>query len=657
MSHQRNTFARARIAVATTAVMAMVAALTALTTPAQATPVTNTGTVYNTDWASAGLGGVDDGDGTVTLAGVSGTVTKALLYWHGIDIGGTGETYDASAITFASSPVVGSSLGDANTNCWGDGSSRTYRADVTSLVTGNGAFLVAGLSSSATEHANGLSLVVFFNDGNATNNRDVVLFEGNDSIYNVFFPYPGEDEGWHDTLAGIAYTSGSASLQLHVADGQPFGDHTLSLTGGLGAPMAIPDTATLYDGISVPSDGQERANAGSGMWDIHSFDITSTLGVGTNTLNLDADSGNDCLGLVLAAIDLPAGAAPPEICGNGIDDNANGQIDEDCTIGTTTTYTGVISVQYSDPAALSGNLVDATNNPVAGKQLDFAVGTQNTSASPTNASGNASTSLVITQQPAGVGVTTSFAGDATYLTSSDLDRFRITKEDCTLTYTGDTQVPPITNTTLSAQLGEPDASLGDRSNKSVTFTVTDSSLVQTQYPATTNATGLATTSVPLPSDVYGVDVSFAGDLFYLPCETATDTLVTVEQAGNKVTGGGWFSPNTGSRTSFGLNLIPEAGGLFKGQFQLRTNNNKSKFHANTATDAVQLAPNKVSWKGTGRWNGVLGYSFEVIVLDKGSSGAKKGDEISVRIYRTSSGATVYTSGGYRALKGGNLTVH
>ncbi len=656
MSQQRNKFARVRIAVAITAVMAMVAAVTALATPAQATPVTNTGTVYNTDWVSAGLGGVDDGDGTVTLAGVSGTVTTAWLYWHGIDNGATGETYDASAVSFAGSPVVGSSLGDSNTNCWGDGSSRAYRADVTSLVTGNGSFLVTGLSSSTTEHANGLSLVVFFNDGNASNNRDVVLFEGNDSVYNLLNPYPGEDEGWHDTLAGIAYTSGTASLQLHVADGQSFSDSTVSITGGLGAPLDILDTGSLYDGNSLPSDGLSRAGT-DGLWDIHSFDITSTLGVGTNTLNLDADAGGDCLALVLAAIDLPAGAAPVEICGNGIDDNANGQIDENCTIGTTTTYTGVISVQYSDAAALSGNLVDATNSPVAGKQLDFTVGTQSTSASPTDASGNASTSLVITQQPTGVGVATSFAGDATYLTSSDLDRFRIIKEDCTLAYTGDTQVPPITNTTLSAQLGEPDTSLGDLSNKSVTFTVTNSSLVQTQYPATTNATGLATTSVPLPADVYGVDVSFAGDLFYLPCATATDTLVTVDQAGSKVTGGGWFTPSTGSRTSFGLNLIPEAGGLYKGQFQLRTNNSKSKFHGNTATDAVQLAPNKVSWKGTGRWNGVLGYSFEVIVLDNGSSGSKKGDTISVRIYRTSTGSNVYTSGGAKALKGGNLTVH
>ncbi|MEA2662709.1 MAG: hypothetical protein QOH08_2281, partial [Chloroflexota bacterium] len=44
----------------------------------------NTMTVFNTDFVSAGFGGMrGNGVGTITLAGVSGTITKALLYWHG----------------------------------------------------------------------------------------------------------------------------------------------------------------------------------------------------------------------------------------------------------------------------------------------------------------------------------------------------------------------------------------------------------------------------------------------------------------------------------------------------------------------------------------------------------------------------------------------
>ena len=41
-------------------------------------------TVQNTDWTQAGVGGLRGlGTGSITLGGVSGTVTQAYLYWAG----------------------------------------------------------------------------------------------------------------------------------------------------------------------------------------------------------------------------------------------------------------------------------------------------------------------------------------------------------------------------------------------------------------------------------------------------------------------------------------------------------------------------------------------------------------------------------------------
>ncbi|MBM2826084.1 MAG: hypothetical protein HW403_148 [Dehalococcoidia bacterium] len=41
-------------------------------------------TVFATDYVAAGVGGMRDiGTGSIVVSGVSGTVTKALLYWHG----------------------------------------------------------------------------------------------------------------------------------------------------------------------------------------------------------------------------------------------------------------------------------------------------------------------------------------------------------------------------------------------------------------------------------------------------------------------------------------------------------------------------------------------------------------------------------------------
>jgi hypothetical protein len=327
---------------------------------------------------------------------------------------------------------------------------------------------------------------------------------------------------------------------------------------------------------------------------------------------------------------------------------------------TATTYAGDAGVQYSDAASLSGKLEDTTVSPaagIAGKQLDFTLGSQTTSASPTDSSGAAGTSLVVTQKPGSVSsVGTSFAGDSSYLTSSDSDPFAITKEDCTLSYTGDILVLPTAMTTLSAHMGEPDSSLGDRSGKQVTFSLVDSSLATTTVTASTDSGGDASTTQALAPGVYGVAVSFAGDDWYLPCGTPTDTLVTVQAAGAKVTGGGWIS--TSSRSSFGFNVIPIAGSAWKGQFQLRSNNGKAKFHGNTA-QALVVSGTSAKWNGTGRWNGLPNYRYYVEVVDNGSSGSKKGDTIKITVKKPAGNDTVVYSSGSSAiaLKGGNITIH
>ena len=326
---------------------------------------------------------------------------------------------------------------------------------------------------------------------------------------------------------------------------------------------------------------------------------------------------------------------------------------------TSTTYTGASSVQYSDPVTLSGTLLDTIVNPnvgIAGKQLDFTLGTQSKSAGPTAAGGSASTSLVVTQQPGSVtSIDTAFAGDASYLASSDSDPFTIAREDCTLSYSGDLDVAPTAMTNLAADLSEPDATRGDRSNKTVVFTVMGVVNATPQvFTTTTDSDGHASMLVPLGSDVYAVSVAFSGDSFYLSCATTQDAVVTVEQARAKVTGGGWTSIGTG-RTNFGFNAIPEAGGLWKGQFQLRSNNNKSKFHSGSVS-TLSSSGNSATWSGTGTWNGQANYTYTISVVDNGPPGKKKADTISITI-TSPTGVLVHSTGGLQTLKGGNVTVH
>ena len=258
-------------------------------------------TISSTNAVQAGVSGVGGGSGNITVAGVSGTVTGAYLYWHGINRSGAGAVYNNANILLAGSPVVGVSQGDASTNCWGAGSSRAYEANVTPLISGNGSYLLSGLSSAAGHSANGASLVVFFDDGDNTNNRDFAIFTGNDSSH-ADAGFPSDAAGWTASLP-VYYRQGTVRATMHVADGQEFTDAAVNFATGNGA-ATVNDSATLFDGISLPNAGTSRAT--TGLYDVHAIDITPAFGAtpGTTTLSVAGAPGGDCLALNTLVVDL-----------------------------------------------------------------------------------------------------------------------------------------------------------------------------------------------------------------------------------------------------------------------------------------------------------------------------------------------------------------
>src|SRR5437870_6705369 len=97
----------------------LIAALVAIpANPAAANELGNQITVSNTDVVSAGVGGMRGGSGSssILLSGVSGTVTQALLYWHG-PTNSTDPAANAS-VTFAGTPITGTNIGFSDDNCW-----------------------------------------------------------------------------------------------------------------------------------------------------------------------------------------------------------------------------------------------------------------------------------------------------------------------------------------------------------------------------------------------------------------------------------------------------------------------------------------------------------------------------------------------------------
>ena len=261
-------------------------------------------TVGNTDFAMIGLGGLrGNSSGSFVVNSVSGPVTRALLVWHGPTT--TGNT-TSSQLTLSGSNLVGSLLAVSNDNNWPPFTeSRAYVADVTNIVTGNGSYVLGQLANSSDAAMNGASLLVFFNDGNANNNRDIVLLLGNDS--NV--ASSNDAAGWYARLNGVNYSGGSAVLRLVVSDGQFFSpgtDHGFLLNG-----VSFLSEGQNFNGNTVPNlIGSSVTNGG--LWDHKEYDISSRLFAGVNNLTLadDGSTGIDALSLIAVIFDLPPGTAP-----------------------------------------------------------------------------------------------------------------------------------------------------------------------------------------------------------------------------------------------------------------------------------------------------------------------------------------------------------
>jgi hypothetical protein len=281
--------------------MTAIAVAASLTVPSFSNSLTAGPIAGSTDFGLFGVAGLRGlGAGNITVAGVSGTVTRAILVWHGV--AGT-TTALARSATVNGTAFAGTNIGLSDNNCWGQASSQAFQADVTSVVTGNGTYALSSMLTTGTFDPNGASLLVFYNDGNATNNRDIAVFWGNDSnINNAFDP-----AGWSASLSGINYSSGPATLNLIVSDGQTFPEGGTATING--SPFAIPE----YAGATLPVTPGGTATSG-GLWDHSSGSVASFLVPGPNTLNFNASlPGGDCVSLIAAVFDLPGGTVTPPV--------------------------------------------------------------------------------------------------------------------------------------------------------------------------------------------------------------------------------------------------------------------------------------------------------------------------------------------------------
>lgn len=221
--------------------------------------------------------------------------------------------------------------------------------------------------------------------------------------------------------------------------------------------------------------------------------------------------------------------------------------------GTTLTYTGATSADYSDSAALSGKLIDtARNSGISGQYIALGFGAESCTAGPTDSGGNASCTVTITDQAGTYPLSAQFTdanGNIASATASG--SFTVHPEGATLTAkTPPTFVATGQTITLSATLRDAEGGqpLG---GKTIAMQLGASG---PSCSASTNATtGVATCQVIVPSQAQGpqqVTYTFTSDNYAASASTSTKTTAfTFLSGGTFVIGDMTAQRDTGTTTT------------------------------------------------------------------------------------------------------------
>ncbi len=233
------------------------------------------------DVTSAGVGLRGTGAGTILLAGIppGATVQRALLYWATL-----GTTATFTSPTLNGIPVAGTLIGQSDDPFWGAFQSFAYRADVTSLVSGNGAYTVAGLPKDgpAVNDTQGATLVVIYDLPGAPS-RVVTINDGAVTLAGTTVPF------YSTSLGGFvaADPPAGAKLTFIVGDGQS-------------------DLTPEYAAANAEVLATNEFNGGDGdFWDTRTYNVSAAVSAGDASANAVVSTGNDGLVWVAAILSVP----------------------------------------------------------------------------------------------------------------------------------------------------------------------------------------------------------------------------------------------------------------------------------------------------------------------------------------------------------------
>lgn len=195
-------------------------------------------------------------------------------------------------------------------------------------------------------------------------------------------------------------------------------------------------------------------------------------------------------------------------------------------IKTTLTYNGPSSGDFHDPVTLSAKLTrQSDGGAISGEPIKLTMAGEHCEA--TTGSDGVGSCTITPQEAAGnYTVSSSYEGDATHEASSDSDPFEVTREETTLTYTGDTVIRNGASAVMSGRLVEDDGS-PVLTGRPVVFKLGSGASTQT-CTGSTDATGVATCTIAVVAQPLGqrpISATFAQDAFYLASSDTAQAIV------------------------------------------------------------------------------------------------------------------------------------
>jgi hypothetical protein len=225
------------------------------------------------DYVAAGVGLRGTTSGNINITGIpsGASVQKAFLYWGMLD---NGEDPTLSQLKVNGTSVTGSLIGSGPDTCWGRTNSFTFRADVTSLVTGNGIYALTGVASGGNVLAEGASLVVIYQLSGAPV-KTVILDDGNLSI-----PF--------------GTSAGSAPFSAFTATGPVTATTSFIVGDGQGTQLGPTPTSFTGSGSTINLPNQFAALNGP-LWDTSTFNVSTAVGAGSSAASAKISGAGDCL--------------------------------------------------------------------------------------------------------------------------------------------------------------------------------------------------------------------------------------------------------------------------------------------------------------------------------------------------------------------------